>query len=49
VERWRKLTEKAGAGLQAGEGRTARDAIDGLPVLSRSQDSRVRLLARRNP
>jgi hypothetical protein len=48
VGRWRKLAEQVGVGLPAGEGRTARDAIDGLLELSRSEDSRVRQLACRN-
>jgi HEAT repeats len=48
VGRWRKIAEQAGVGLPAGEGRTARDAIDGLLELSRSPDSLVRQLACRN-
>ena len=48
VGRWSKIAEKAGAGLPAGEGRTARDAIDGLLELSRSKESRARQLACRN-
>jgi hypothetical protein len=48
VGRWRKIAEKAGAGLPAAEGRTAKDAIDGLLELSRSEDSQVRQLACRN-
>jgi HEAT repeats len=48
VGRWSKITEKAGAGLPAGEGRTAKDAIDGLLQLSRSEESRARQLACRN-
>src|SRR5207248_3003445 len=39
VGRWSKIVAKAGVGLPAGEGRTARDAIDGLLELSRSQES----------
>ncbi|MGO9729540.1 MAG: HEAT repeat domain-containing protein [Streptosporangiaceae bacterium] len=46
--RWSKIAEKVGAGLPAGEGRTARDAIDGLLELSRSEESRARQLACRN-
>jgi HEAT repeats len=48
VGRWSKIAEKAGVGLPAGEGHTARDAFDGLLDLSRSQDSRARQLACRN-
>jgi HEAT repeats len=48
VGRWSKIAEKAGVGLPAGEGRTARDAIDGLLELSRSQESRARQLACRS-
>ena len=46
--RWSKITAEAGAGLPADEGRTARDAIDGLLELSWSRESRVRQLACRN-
>lgn len=46
--RWIRIAEKAGVGLPAGEGRTARDAIDGLLELSWSQESRARRLACRN-
>jgi HEAT repeat protein len=48
VGRWRKIAERAGAGLPAGEGRTAKDAIGALLELSRSEQSRVRQLACRN-
>jgi HEAT repeat protein len=48
VGQWRKIAERAGAGLPAGEGRTPKEAIDGLLELSRSQDSRERQLACRN-
>jgi hypothetical protein len=48
VGRWRKIAEKAGVGLPAAEGRTARDAIDGLLELSWSQERRERQLACRN-
>ena len=48
VGRWRKIAEKTGVGLPAGEGRTARDAIGRLLELSRSEESRVRQLACRN-
>jgi hypothetical protein len=48
VGRWSKITERTGVGLPAGEGRTARDAIDGLLELTRSQVSRDRQLACRN-
>jgi hypothetical protein len=48
VGRWSKIAEKAGVGLPAGEGRTAKDAIDGLLELSRSEESRARQLACRN-
>jgi hypothetical protein len=48
VGRWSKIAEKAGVGLPAGEGRTAKDAIDGLLELSRSQESQARQLACRN-
>jgi hypothetical protein len=48
VGRWSKVAEKAGVGLPAGEGRTAKDAIDGLLELSRSEESRARQLACRN-
>ena len=46
--RWSKIAEQAGVGLPAGEGRTAKDAIDGLLDLSRSEQSRARQLACRN-
>ena len=46
--RWIRIAEKAGVGLPAGEGRTARDAIDGLLELSWSRESRARQLACRN-
>ena len=46
--RWRKIAEKAGVGVPAGEERTARDALDGLLELSWSQESRARQLACRN-
>lgn len=46
--RWRKIAERTGVDLPAGEGRTARDAIDGLLLLSWSQDSQDRQLACRN-
>jgi hypothetical protein len=46
--RWKKIAEKAGVGLPAGEGRTAKDAIDGLLELSRSTDGRDRQLASKN-
>ena len=46
--RWSKIAEKQGVGLPAGEGSTAKEAIDGLLELSRSQDRRVRQLACRN-
>ena len=46
--RWRKVAEQAGVSLPAGEGRTAKDAIDGLLELSRSEESRARQLACRN-
>ncbi len=48
VGRWSKIAERAGVGLPAGEGRTDRDAIDGLLELSRSEESRIRQLACRN-
>jgi HEAT repeats len=48
VGRWRRIAEKAGADLPAGEGRTAKDAIDGLLELSWSQESQFRQLACRN-
>jgi hypothetical protein len=48
VGRWSKIAEKAGVGVPAGEGRTAKDDLDGLLELSRSQDSRARQLACRN-
>jgi HEAT repeats len=48
VGRWSKIVEEAGVGLPAGEGRTAKDAIDGLLELSRSEESRARQLACRN-
>jgi hypothetical protein len=48
VGRWSKIAEKAGVGLPVGEGRTAKDAIDGLLELSRSEESRARQLACRN-
>jgi HEAT repeats len=48
VGRWRRIAEKAGADLPAGEGRTAKDDIDGLLELSWSQESRFRQLACRN-
>jgi hypothetical protein len=48
VGRWRKLAEKVGADLPVGEDRTAKEAIDGLLELSRSEDSRARQLACRN-
>ncbi len=46
--RWSKVAEQAGVGLPAPEGRTARDAIDGLLELSWSEESRARQLACRN-
>jgi hypothetical protein len=48
VGRWSKIADKAGVGLPAGEGRTAKDALDGLLELSWSQESRARQLACRN-
>jgi hypothetical protein len=48
VGRWSKIAEKAGVGVPAGEGRTAKDALDGLLELSWSQESRARQLACRN-
>jgi hypothetical protein len=48
VGRWSKVAEKAGVGLPVGEARTAKDALDGLLELSRSQESRDRQLACRN-
>jgi hypothetical protein len=48
VGRWSKIVAKAGVGLPAGEGRTAKDAIDGLLELSWSQESGARQLACRN-
>ena len=42
------MAEKAGVGLPAPEGRTARDAIDSLLELSWSEESRARQLACRN-
>jgi HEAT repeat protein len=48
VGRWSKIAEKAGVGLPAGEGRTAKDAIDGLLELSRSEQNWARQLACRN-
>ena len=48
VGRWSKIAEKVGVGLPVGEGRTTKDAIDGLLQLSRSEESRARQLARRN-
>jgi len=48
VGRWSKIAEKTGAGVPAGEGRTAKDALDGLLELSWSQESRARQLACRN-
>ncbi len=48
VGRWSKIAEQAGVSLPAGESRTAKDAIDGLLVLSRSEQSRARQLACRN-
>ena len=48
VGRWSNIAEKAGVGLSASEGRTAKDAIDGLLELSRSEESRARQLACRN-
>jgi hypothetical protein len=48
VGRWSKIAEKAGAGVPAGEGRTAKDALDGLLELSWSQERRARQLACRN-
>ena len=46
--RWSKIAEKAGVALPGGVGRTAKDAIDGLLELSRSQESGARQLACRN-
>jgi HEAT repeats len=46
--RWSKIAEQLGAGLPAGEGHTAEDAIDGLLELSRSEEGRARQLACRN-
>jgi hypothetical protein len=48
VGRWSKIAKKAGVSLTAGEGRIAKDAIDGLLELSRSEESRIRQLACRN-
>jgi hypothetical protein len=48
VGRWKKIAEQTGIGLPAVEGRTARDAIEGLLELSRSEESRARQLACRN-
>jgi hypothetical protein len=48
VWRWSKIAEKVGVGLPAGQRRTAKEAIDGLLELSRSEDSRARQLACRN-
>ena len=48
VGRWSKIAEKVGVDLPAGERRTAKDAIDGLVELSRSEESRARQLACRN-
>ena len=46
--RWSKIAQKTGFSHPAGEVRTARDDIDGLLELSRSEESRVRQLACRN-
>jgi HEAT repeat protein len=48
VGKFKKIAEKAGVSLPAAEGRTAKDAIDGLLELSRSEESRARQLACRN-
>jgi HEAT repeats len=48
VGRWSKIAEETGVCLPADERRTARDAIDGLLELSRSQESKARQLACRN-
>ena len=48
VGKFKKIAEKAGVSLPAVEGRTAKDAIDGLLELSRSVESRARQLACRN-
>ncbi|HEY1920791.1 MAG TPA: HEAT repeat domain-containing protein [Streptosporangiaceae bacterium] len=45
---WRKVAEQVGVGLPTGEGRTAKDDIDGLLELTWSEESRVRQLACRN-
>ncbi len=48
MSRWSKIADEAGVGVPAGEGRTAKDALDGLLELSRSSESRARQLACRN-
>jgi HEAT repeat protein len=48
VGRFNKIAEEAGIGLPAGDGRTAKDALDRLLELSRSQEARARQLACRN-
>jgi hypothetical protein len=48
VGKFKKIAAQAGLDLPAGEGRIAKDAIDGLLELSWSQQSRARQLACRN-
>jgi HEAT repeat protein len=48
VGKFKKIAEKAGVGLPADDRRTAKDALDGLLELSRSEESRARQLACRN-
>jgi HEAT repeats len=48
VGKFSKITAEVGVGLPGGDRRTARDDLDALLELSRSQDSRARQLASRN-
>lgn len=48
VGKFKKIAEQAGVSLPAAEGRTAKEAIDGLLELSLSEESRARQLACRN-
>jgi HEAT repeat protein len=48
VGKFKKIAEKVGVGLPAEDRRTAKDALDALLELSRSEESRARQLACRN-
>jgi HEAT repeat protein len=48
VGKWNRIAEKVGVGLPADDRRTAKDALDDLLELSRSEEARARQLACRN-